>query len=248
MPKAAPDSGGRQNRAERYPPRQAGRVNRGFTLVEILLAFFIFGIVAATLFASYRSVFSHTEKVMNAVSDDAMALACMQRMLFDFNALTVPLPPIYHRPKGFQTEPDPYRFTGHTETVGFRDFAALRFTSLAHLSSSTRPLEAVAEIRYFVEATAPDRFVLKRSDHPYPFFKTSPSETAFILCDRVRMFQMTFFNADGKASESWDSDAPAFDYQTPQSVRIRLEVGDETASRIFETRIHLPLSRNRPQP
>ncbi|PIP36925.1 MAG: hypothetical protein COX20_03095 [Desulfobacterales bacterium CG23_combo_of_CG06-09_8_20_14_all_52_9] len=217
---------------------------RGFTLIEILLAFFIFSIVAATVFGSYRSVFSSAETVLQVVSDDETGLSCMHRMVLDLTSIVFSLPPLY-RANMVNNEPDLYRLLGERESIGDRDFSSIRFASLAYVPMGGSPVEAVSKIRYFVEAAGPNGFVLKRSDDAYPFFKDFSPETAYVICDRVRSLTMTFFDEKGAAFDRWDSDSPDFGRLTPRAVLIRLEVGNKAAFRRFETRVAFPLFRDR---
>ncbi len=218
--------------------------NRGFTLVELLLAFFIFGIVAATVFGSYRSVFSGAQAVLDTVTDDEMGLSCIHRMTLDLGALQVSLPPFF-RAGGFGDDPDPHRFAGRKEWIGGQEFATLRFASLSHVPMGPGPPEAVAEIRYFVEDSGTGGYILKRSDRPYPFFEDAFPENAPVLCDRVRSLAMTFFDQEGTPFETWDSDSVDSGRATPAAVHIRLEVGDSKGSRAFETRLSFPVIREK---
>ncbi len=219
-------------------------ITRGFTLIEILLAFFIFSIVAATVFGSYQSVFSNAETVLQVASDDEMGLSCMHRMVLDLSSIVFSLPPLY-RANTVNDEPDLYRLLGEREWIGDQDFSSIRFATLAYVPMGGTPVEAISKIRYFVEAVGPDSFILKRSADVYPFFKDFSPETAYVICDRVRSLAITFFGEKGVTFDRWDSDSSDFGRLTPRAVLIRLEVGNKAAFRTFETRVAFPLFRDR---
>ncbi len=218
--------------------------DKGFTLIEILLAFFIFGIVAVTVFGAYRSVFSNADALLQIVSDDETGILAVHRMMLDLNSLVVQIPPLY-RPALSANAPDPYRFTGEREWRGTRDFSSVRFTSLARapVHAEAGPAGAVSRIRYFVEASETGDFVLRRASRAYPFYMEDSEEKAYAVCNRVRSFTLTFYDETGTPFERWDSDSPDFRHATPKAVHIRLEVGGNPGARIFETRLHLPLYR-----
>ena len=59
---------------------------RGFTLMEILLAFLILGIVVTTILASFNAVFSSTDSLKNSARYFDMAKNCLSRMALDLEA------------------------------------------------------------------------------------------------------------------------------------------------------------------
>ena len=68
---------------------------QGFTLIEILVALFIFVIVVTTIFGSYNSVFSNAESIKDDMTSYEMAKNCLNRMIIDLQSLHVSLPPAY---------------------------------------------------------------------------------------------------------------------------------------------------------
>ena len=84
---------------------------RGFTLMEILLAFLILGIVITTILASFNAVFSTTDTLRNSSRYYDMAKNCLNRMTLDLGALYITQPPLY-KPPDFDDPPDPYRIIG----------------------------------------------------------------------------------------------------------------------------------------
>jgi general secretion pathway protein J len=79
----------------------------GFTLMEILLAFLILGIVVTTILASFNAVFSTTDTLKNSSRYYDMAKNCLNRMALDLGALYITQPPLY-KPPNFDDPPNPY--------------------------------------------------------------------------------------------------------------------------------------------
>jgi len=93
--------------------------DNGFTLVEILVTLFIFGVIAGTLFTAYRALFFDTERFKQTTRNYARAQVAVQRIMADLLAIRVTLPPTYTPPQG-DDPPDPLRLTGQTEPASPR--------------------------------------------------------------------------------------------------------------------------------
>ena len=54
----------------------------------------------------------------------------------------------------------------------------------------------------------------------------------------------TYYDNEGTAHDTWDSESKDVAYATPKAVNILLEVGEEeSASMVFETMVMLPVIR-----
>lgn len=224
--------------ALRFIPRKCDGLDRGFTLLEIMVAIFIFAVVITTVFGSFRAVFSSADAVGGDVKTFATARTCLGRMATDLAALQVTQYPRYEKPE-FNDPPDPYRVVGDATDLSGTRFGRLRFASLAHLALNRDPRKGVCRIVYYVHPKDDDTLVLRRADHLYPFPEFEESEDDPILCDNVRALEFGYLDADGEVNESWDSDATDTDYATPRAVEVRLTVGTRDRSRTFTTRIAL---------
>jgi general secretion pathway protein J len=216
----------------------------GFTLVEILLATLILGIVVTTVLASFNAVLSTTEAMQTSTDLYEMAKNCLSRMTLDLESIYISQRPFYRTPET-DSEPDPYRLVGATKDADGTPFAKLRFTSRAHVGFEEQPHKGIAEIVYYVTVADDGRRVLKRSDHlyPYPEFEERPDDP--VLCKDVKSLAFKYIDAEDNASESWDSESEEFGYATPQAVTVQLEIGDEKTSTIFETAVKLPIYREK---
>jgi general secretion pathway protein J len=224
--------------------RKRKATQHGFTLMEILLAFLILGLVVTTVLASFNAVFSTTDTLNTSSRYYEMAKNGLNRMILDLEAVYARQSPLYKKPE-FDDPPDPYRLVGSTADVGGTSFASIRFASNAHVPLENSKRKGIAEIVYYVQAQNDGQMVLRRSDslYPYPEFEERASDP--VLCNNLKSLAFKYIDADGEESEEWDSDADAYGYATPAAIRIDLEVGDEYISYRFETTVRLAARREK---
>jgi general secretion pathway protein J len=209
---------------------------KGFTLIEILIAVFILGIVLSTVYASYTGTF----RTIRATETDAelygMARTVLERMTRDLEAVAAW--------KGAFT------FTARPYYLGDREFTRLIFRSTAHIAFGEKEEpEGIAVIEYGVEeGTEKEGYVLSRSDSLQrdPGKEEAPTG-GFLLCDRVETLTYRFFNSVGKESSTWDNgDDEAQKKKAPAMIEIRLGLVNENDREHpypFVTRVRLPLSQ-----
>ena len=214
----------------------------GFTLVEILLAIFIFAILVTTLFGSFNFLSSKSGVFGEDIAPFEMAKNCLNRMTIDLQSLYVSTSPMYS-PPDFDDPPDPYRMVGDAALEGNNSFSRLRFTSLAHLPMGKNKDNGIAEIVYYVQETEDKNFVLKRSDRLYIFEQHEEKKRDPILCEGVKTLTFTYYDREGTKYDLWDSDSKEFKYATPVAIAIKLELGDDSSSMLFETTVSLPVIR-----
>ena len=217
---------------------------RGFTLMEILLAFLILGIVLTTILASFNAVFSTTETLKNSSRYYDMAKNCLNRMTLDLGAFYITQPPLYKPPK-FDDPPDPYRVVGSSNEIDGTNFATLRFASNAHIPLNKSIKRGVAEIVYYVQGQDDGQQVLRRGDHlyPYPTFEENSGDP--VLSEHVKSLAFKYYDSEGSEFEEWDSDSDEYGYATPDAIGIQLEIGDESVSYNFETTVRFAVNREK---
>ena len=230
---------------------------KGFTLLEILVAIFIFAIVMTTIYAAFNAAVSRNEAIERGRGLYSMARTCLDRMTADLSAIYVEMPPQYE-PPDFDDDPDPYRFEGIEEIVGSENFSRLRFAADAHLPLGGDGAAGLAEIVYYVErvdeastggagmVSGGGGYVLRRSDTAFPYDMEELPEEELpdpILCKGVQEFTLTYYDASKETAASWDSEADIGDYATPRAVGIELEVSDGKTSKQFHTTVQLPVYR-----
>jgi general secretion pathway protein J len=215
------------------------RRNNGFTLIEILIAVLILGVVLSTVYASYTGTF----RIIRDTETDAelygMARTVLERMTRDLEA-AAPW-------KGaFTFQAKPY-------SLGNREFTRLTFRSAAHVAFGDKEAAAgIAVIGYAVEeGSEKEGYTLIRSDS----LRRDPvkEETAggFLLCERIETLTYRFYDAAGKDYETWDAggDVEAQKKRAPAMVEIRLGLvneKDREHPHPFMTRVRLPLNQVTP--
>jgi len=214
----------------------------GFTVLEILIAMFIFAVVATTIFGSYNLIFSSSDDFSSGIVVYESARNCLDRISADLQAAYVTLPPAYTPPHS-DALPDSYRFSGDTDIVGGRSFPRLRFTSLAHVPFEKSRQEGIAEIVYYVQPGDNGTFILRRFDALYPYKPFQEKGTDPILCDNLKTLKFTYYNTEGNDSDRWNSDSDEFKYATPRAVGIEIELGNGSFSQQFATLVSLPSHR-----
>lgn len=214
----------------------------GFTLLEIMVAIFIFAVVITTVFGSFRAVFSSADALGGDVAVYATARTCLGRMATDLEEMIVSDYPRYTKPE-FNDDLDPYRVVGDETDVAGSNFGRLRFASLAHLPLHGDRRQGVSRIVYYVQQRSDDTLVLRRADHLYPFPEFEENEDDPILCDRILALEYGFTGEQDETSDSWDSESADTDFATPRSVDIRLTVGEPSRPITFTTRVALHVQR-----
>jgi len=225
---------------------------QGFTLLEILIAIFIFSVVITTIFSTFNAVISRTEAIKNGTGDYEMARTCLNRMVSDLTAIYVDQKPLY-KPPDIDDGPDPYGFVGKEDSTGGKNFAQLRFVSTEHLSMTGKVETGIAEIVYYVkeinDQDTGTRYVLKRSDTLYPETRDKdefePKDSDPLLCENLEALTFIYFDAVGEEHETWDSDSDGVKYATPSAVEIRLKITNGTDTYQFTTRTTLPVFREK---
>ncbi len=223
--------------------------NNGFTLMEILIAISIFAVVMSTIFGTFNAVISRTDAIKNGMRGYEMARTCLNRITSDLNAITIDQKPLYH-PPDFNDPPDPYGVVGKETYSGNTNFSQLRFASTEHLSMNRHLENGIAEIVYYVkEQGYPEsEFVLKRSDVVYPYDETyefEEKDSDPVLCEDIEEFSILYFDKDENEYEKWDSDSDFFKYSTPYALRIKLKIKSGDSSYTFDTKIALPVYRQK---
>lgn len=242
FPKAYINNATRLRQSRSRAPKEDRSAPRGFTLLEILIAIFIFAVVITTVFGSFNFVFGKIGIIEESQTTYEMAKDCLNRISIDLASAYFRQSPAYKPPKE-DSEPDLYRLVGKLSSVGGEDFGQLRFTAMAHLPLQQRQRDGVAEIIYYVTADRDGTRVLRRSDRldfsePRDNLSGDP-----ILCEKLKTLTFTYIDTENEEKESWDSDSADVGYATPRAVRIRLEIGSDENFHPFETTILFPQYR-----
>ncbi len=213
----------------------------GFTLIEILIAIFIFSIIITTIFSSFNAILGGSGSIAEELTTCDMAKNCLNRIITDLKSIHV----YFSGDTSLNSDGliGAYRIVGENTDVGSREFSKLRFTSLAHINLEHDMRYGIAEIIYYVQETDKDNYVIRRSDslYPYKFFKKKDSDP--LLCKRVKSLEFKYYSYDGNEYDFWDSQSDEFRHSTPRAIGIKLEAGDEPNSILLEAMVTIPVYR-----
>jgi general secretion pathway protein J len=228
----------------RYRKVSGRAADGGFTLLEIMIAIFIFAVVITTIFTSYNAVSSGNEIIDQDTASYEMATNCLNRMIMDLKSIHLTLPPGYAPPAPGESH-ELYRVVGEIINIQGTSFPRLRFTSLSHISFGEKEERGIAEIVYYVQAAENGNFMLKRADKLYPYgeFEEKPGDP--ILCNNVKSLTFKYYDNDGTDYDLWDSDSEDYGYSTPKAIDIRLELAEGSGSLNFETRVNFSIYREK---
>ena len=218
--------------------------DRGFTLLEIMIAISIFAIIVTTIFTSYSSLLSGSKTSDQGTASYEMAKNCLNRMIVDLGSIHLTLPPGYSPPV-LGEPPELYRIVGEIFDIQGVSFPRLKFTSLAHLSFGGKTEKGIAEIVYYVQASGDGNYVLKRADNLYPYETFEEKAGDPVLCTDVKSLTFKYYDQDGTAFDFWDSDDEDFGYSTTKAIDINLELAESSDSLWFKTMVTLPVYREK---
>lgn len=159
--------------------------NKGFTLIEIVLAVLILGIVFSTLFFSYSALFQAREKIDRKTQILSQAETALLRIVEDLNNFYCELSPLYKKSDDYDFE-SKYFFSAENE---FKEKSStkLKFTSYSHLGFGKNNLKSPSEIFYFLEDN-----ILYRGDFYYPYPKTEDEKKSFPIQFVQMLKNLTF--------------------------------------------------------
>lgn len=218
---------------------------KGFTLIEILVAIFLFSIIMSTLYTSFNTIFSSVSPIEKGSDAYAMAKSCFSIMTDDLMSAYFSLPPAWKKPEFNEEEPDIYALKGESVTLATETFPRLKFSSLGHIPFNEVRAKGIAEIVYYITQNPDGGFVLRRFDQLYPHKEFEESEKDPVICEKIRSFEIRYFNEEGEEQEKWDSESEEYEYATPSSILIKIAISGENQDQIFETSVKLPICRKK---
>lgn len=210
--------------------------SHGFTLLELLIAIFILGIVLTTIYAAY----SGTLTVIKELNDDSrayqMARITLDRMNRDLSSL--------------QRFGNVFVLQSEKSRIGDREFGSLAFWSATHLTfDEDGPSSHPASIVYFVKQDKDGSFSLWRSDvaeaKPSPDRKTSGG---LIICQNLQAINLKFYDEGGRDYDSWDTASSSEPQKGKPPVLVQIELmltngRDAQKPYKFMTNVFLPVRK-----
>jgi prepilin-type N-terminal cleavage/methylation domain-containing protein len=213
------------------------QLHSGFTLVEILIAIFILGLVMATVYVSYSGILKTAHQMEEERNIYKMARTSMDRMITDLSSL----------------QPSAGTFDLRAEKKKFdnREFHSISFWSASHLAFGQSQEEGCpAAISYYVQEDDDGKsFSLWRADvYGSKPDKTKIANGGFIICKNVDTFKLTFYDSAGLETDLWDSSSKEGNQsgKVPAAVKIELFLvnsNDQEKPYKFMTKIFLPANQ-----
>jgi len=210
---------------------------RGFTLVEIMLAVLILGIVLATLYTAWTGTLRVAREGDNLDKSYAMARVVMNHLSEDLESLA---------PRDGE-----FVFQGGPQDAWEDSFTKLRFVSSRRLGLAGT-CGGLSDITWFgVEDSDGDGWTLMRRER---MCRVNEEDTrhdpfgdkdAHIVAEGLRSFTCRFFERKGEAHPEWDSRSDTRNRRgtAPPVVSIRLEFddpGDPQGVLVFMTKVFIP--------
>ena len=209
----------------------------GFTLVEILIAIFILGLVMSTVYVAYSGTMKIVRDIEYQNNLYKMARTAMDRMIKDLSSL--------------QLSSGSFDLRAEKKTLSNREFYSLSFWSASHLAfgeneGTGRP----AAISYYVEEDeGRGSFSLWRLD----LAGAKPSQEKnisgrFVVCQNVDSLSLRFYDSTGRELESWDSSSFSADQKGRAPVAVKIELAlinlnDKEKPYKFMTKVFLPVKK-----
>ena len=221
--------------------------SKGFTLLEILVAMFIFGVVLTTLYTAYTGTFRNIEETQSLASYYQMARISLDRIVEDLE--TAYIYPGSTDVKIQEPMNQSSKFIGKDLKFQDRSIDAMFFNSRAHQTFNKDPFGIkMARIGYFFKEVGSDgSFSLFRSDTTEFEQKKRENPEGSILCEDLFSLDFQYIDHLGKSHNEWDSTQDPFKNKLPVIVSITLEFlnksrNDEPPLR-FETAVKLPIAK-----
>lgn len=201
---------------------------RGFTLLEILIAIFMLALVASAVFGAFSGTFKVVNETEIQEEIYATARVALERISEDLasvcgGALS----------KGEQHQTGATRqqflFKGEDHRVDDKNADTLRFLSSAHLSFKIgRQAEGPAEISYYTEyREETGELTLYRSDTLDYLEGSEDGQGGLLLCEGLKWLDFIYYDKDGDAHDTWDTTQSSGMAQLPS--RVEISVGFENA-------------------
>ena len=175
---------------------------RGFTLLEVLVAVVIFGIISILAYGGYNQLIRQSEIVESSATRTRAIQSTVQRMAEDFEMLE---PRPIREPLGETLEPALH--AGGTRVDTLLDLTRSGWTNPAGLTRST-----LQRVTYRLMDNKLERAYWNALDRT---LTTEP--TSAVLLDKVRTASFRFMDQN----QTWHDQWPPLGYSGPDAVRLR---------------------------
>ena len=223
-----------QQKIHTRPKKAAHLRTRGFTLIEIMIAILILGMVLSTVYVAYSGTMKIVQEMEYESNIYKMARTTLDRLIRDLTSI--------------QQVNSVYKLQAETGAIGRHAFGTLIFPSAAHLAFNENEIDgSFAQIGYYVEEDqSSGEFSLRRSDLlDLNSTKEKSKSGGYVICRNIDSLIFKFYDINGKDYDSWDSTS-SLDLQKgklPVTVQIELSLVNESNKEkpfLFMTKVSLP--------
>ena len=190
---------------------------RGFTLLEILVALAILGVVVSAVYASFFSVSASAERLASAEETLQTGRALLEMLSRELRGLTYWQDPTTQ--EGFGLE-------GHPGAEADRRLDSIRLLTRNYIPSDADPAAgAMAEIGYFFDVDAASGTArLIRSEDPAVDLDFETGGRLLPLTDRIETFRVTYYDPKDQGwRDDWDAAARR---GLPSWIRVEITLRD----------------------
>ena len=195
--------------------------DKGFTLLEVLLAFIIFSILFITIYTTYSGSFKTINMTEHRMELYRKAAIALERISEDLQGGYISLLP----PNSFGQPAEYTRFLGEDNDMNGMDADTLSFFSAIQPLFSDEDERSSGQVISYnvIQGSEEDELILLRSEHPEFNDETEEEREGLVLSDGLQAINFTYFDDDGVVHESWDSDSEELSGRLPRMVSISLE-------------------------
>jgi general secretion pathway protein J len=205
------------------------RAEGGFTLLEILIALFIFALIVFAVLTTYRGSLKLIDETEFQEDIYQMARIALARITEDLASAY--FSEMDNKEASAQSDSEGVLFYGEEQEIEGLPCAEMRFLSLAHLDfSDAQGAAEPAEIAYYGSAEGREGVLdLYRSDTPLGRDKPEAGTGGLLLCKGLASIRFTFWDAEGEPHEAWDSREGFSRDKLPSRVSIVMEFHNPAA-------------------
>lgn len=209
----------RRMKAKTFKPK-----NKGFTLIEVLVALALFALLVSLIQGVYSGVLKGQKHIREETERSHMAAYVLDRMLLELGAAFVS-----------NISNERFEETGFLLEEDSQDNAKLSFTTrLPGIQGFLAPGEAA--VRYILEPSEDGAFFLMRSERRKGNREEEIEEQLYELLTYIAWFKVKCFDPDNpEGLNSWDSQNYQQPPYEPQWISLELAWGEKGKETVLRT-------------
>lgn len=202
--------------------------DRGFTLLEILIAIFILVLVVSAVFGAFSGTFKVVTETEIQGEMYAAARVALERISEDIASVYVGVLTKSEQPKAGASR-QRFFFVGEDHQVDEQSADTLRFLSWAHVSfKNGRQTEGPAAINYYTQYDEETgKLTLYRTDTLDYLESPEDGQGGLLLCEGLKWLDFIYYDREGDTHNSWDTTENSSNAELPS--RVEISMGFENA-------------------